>query len=160
MAAPATQSRRYARAVGILVLVLLIGVPVLELWVFVQVAGAVGFWWALLLALTIFLGGVWMVKRQGIATGRHLRARLARGEQPGKELADSGLLLVAGLLLLFPGFVTGVLGLLLLLPPVRALLRPLMGRHATVVTVTCGPGSSAPSVVEATATEVRGEIEP
>lgn len=134
---------------GLLWLVVLVGVPVLELWVFVQVANAIGFGWALLAAVGVSVGGAWLVKHQGLAVGRRLQDRLARGEAPDKEVADGAILLVAGLLLLFPGFVTGAAGLLLLLPPVRALLRPRLRARRRVIVATYGAGR----VVDTTATD-------
>jgi UPF0716 protein FxsA len=154
------------RLVATLTVVLLLAVPVLELWVFVQVAGAVGFWSALLALVGLCVGGAWLVKREGLAVWARLRDRVARGETPDRELADAALLLVAGLLLLFPGFVTGLLGLLLLLPPVRALVRPVLLRRVaaggTVITATYRVGGDAAghgTVVDTSATEVRGELE-
>lgn len=134
--------------VGLLWLVVLVAVPVLELWVFVQVSNAIGFGWALLAAIGVSLGGAWLVKHQGLAVGRRFQERLARGEAPDKEVADGAILLVAGLLLLFPGFVTGALGLLLLLPPVRALLRPRLRSRRRVIVATYGT-----RVVDTTATD-------
>jgi UPF0716 protein FxsA len=157
---------RYAAPVATLTVVLLLAVPVLELWVFVQVAVAVGFWWALLALVGLSVGGAWLVKREGLAVWARLRDRVARGETPERELADGAVLLVAGLLLLFPGFVTGLLGLLLLLPPVRALVRPMLLRRVaaggTFITATYRVGGDAAghgTVVDTSATEVRGELE-
>lgn len=104
-------------------LVLFLLVPILELFVFVQVAGSVGFGTALLGAMAATIVGVWLVKQQGLGVLRRANDKVARGEAPTDEVVNGTLLLVAGILLLAPGFVTGAVGLLLLLPPVRALLR-------------------------------------
>lgn len=110
-------------------LVLFLLLPILELFVFVEVAGSVGFGTALLVAIGATVIGVWLVKQQGLGVLRRANAKVARGEAPTAELVNGILLLVAGILLLAPGFVTGATGLLLLLPPVRALLRGTMRRR-------------------------------
>jgi UPF0716 protein FxsA len=148
-----------------LALLLLIAVPILELWVFVQVANAIGFWWALLALATLSIGGAWLTKLAGVGVLGRLRQRVAAGESPDRELADGVLLLVAGLLLLVPGFVTGVIGLLLLLPPVRALVRPLVGRRrgstrVRVITATYRTGDGPIDVQSTEQTPPRGELGP
>ena len=110
-------------------LVLFLLLPILELFVFVQVAGSVGFGTALLAAMAATVVGVWLVKQQGLGVLRRANDKVARGEAPTDEVVNGTLLLVAGILLLAPGFVTGALGLLLLLPPVRALLRGTMRKR-------------------------------
>jgi UPF0716 protein FxsA len=112
--------------VGLVLLVLLLAVPVLELWVFVQAADSWGFWWALFAVVAISVGGLWLVKIAGLSAMKRGTDAVQAGRPPTRELIDGALLLVAGGLLLFPGFVTGAVGLLLLLPPVRALVRPLL----------------------------------
>ena len=112
--------------VKVLALVLLLAVPIVELWVFVQAADAWGFWWALFAVVAISVVGLWLVKRAGFSAMRRGLDAVQEGRPPTKELLDGALLLFAGTLLLLPGFVTGVLGLLLLLPPARAAVRPLM----------------------------------
>ena len=110
-------------------LVLFLLLPILELFVFVQVAGSVGFGTALLAAMAATIVGVWLVKQQGLGVLRRANEKVARGEAPTDEVVNGTLLLVAGILLLAPGFVTGAVGLLLLLPPVRALLRGTMRKR-------------------------------
>jgi UPF0716 protein FxsA len=135
---------------------------VAELFVFVQVANWVGFGWALLAAVGISVAGLFVVKWQGLGVFRRLTDSAREGGSVGPALADAGMLLTAGLLLLFPGFITGALGLLLLVQPVRALLRPALVRGAkkrgAVITATytgplddTAPGGSA--VIDTTATE-------
>lgn len=112
-----------------MILVLLLLLPILELFVFVQVAGTFGFLDALLGAVAATFVGIWLVKQQGLGVLRRANDKVARGEAPTDELVNGTLLLVAGILLLLPGFVTGAAGLLLLLPPVRALLRGSLRRR-------------------------------
>ncbi|HEY1116301.1 MAG TPA: FxsA family protein, partial [Acidimicrobiales bacterium] len=102
-------------------LVLFLLLPIVELYVFVQVAGAIGFGSALLTAVGATVVGVWLVKQQGLGVLRRANDKVTRGEAPTDEVVNGTLLLLAGLLLLVPGFITGAVGLALLLPPVRAL---------------------------------------
>ncbi|MGH2731095.1 MAG: FxsA family protein [Actinomycetota bacterium] len=117
-----------------LIFLLLLAVPVIELWVIVQVAGEVGVAETFLLLIGISIAGAWLLKQQGMAAWNRLQAALARGEVPTKEVTDGALIMLGGALLLTPGFVTDAVGILLLLPPTRALVkgaaRPLFGRWA------------------------------
>jgi UPF0716 protein FxsA len=70
---------------------------------------------------------------------RRIRAELDAGRIPGAHLVDGGLVLLAGMLLVIPGFVTDALGIVLLLPPVRALVRGRLGRRFRVQVATYGP---------------------
>lgn len=69
--------------------------------------------------------GAWLVAHQGLATWQKVTTRLQQGEVPAKALFDAVLILAAGAFLIFPGFVSDAIALLLLLPPTRALLRPI-----------------------------------
>lgn len=110
-------------------LVLFLLLPILELFVFVQVAGTFGFLDAVLGAVAATFVGIWLVKQQGLGVLRRANEKVAKGDAPTDELVNGTLLLVAGILLLVPGFITGAAGLLLLLPPVRALLRGSLRRR-------------------------------
>ncbi len=102
---------------------------VLELWVFVQLAGAVGFFWALLALVGVSVTGVWLVKQAGLGVLRRAQDQLAAGGDLTREAVDGVLLLLAGILVAVPGFVSGALGLLLVLPPSRAAVRTLAARR-------------------------------
>lgn len=108
---------------GLLALLFLV-VPVVELFVIVQVAGAIGAWQTVAGLIVISIGGTLLIRWQGVELLRRLLATVQRGRLPHTELLDGAMLLVAGTLLLTPGFVTDIVGVALLLPPVRALLRP------------------------------------
>jgi UPF0716 protein FxsA len=103
--------------------VLVILIPIAEVWTAILVAHHIG--WLATIALLILISAVGplLVRRQGIGVWRRARRRLDEGEVPGREAIDGVLLLIAGGLLTFPGFITGALGLMLLLPPVRSLVR-------------------------------------
>lgn len=104
------------------VLFLVVG-PIVELWFILQVASVIGGWETLaLLVAEGFLGG-WLIKRQGRAVIDRVDERLRNSELPTKELADGLLILVAGVLMLTPGFLTDIVGFALLFPPTRALAR-------------------------------------
>ena len=102
-----------------LLLLLFVVVPLVELYVLVSVAGVIGTLPAIAALLAVSVLGVWLVKREGIGVLRRMQATAGRGEIPTNEVVDGGLLVVAGALCIVPGFVTGALGLLLIVPPVR-----------------------------------------
>jgi UPF0716 protein FxsA len=104
-------------------LVLLIGIPILELYVILQVAHVIGLLPTLALLIAVSVMGAWLLKREGAAAWRRVREALARGEMPATQVADGALVVLGGALLLTPGFVTDALGLLLLIPAVRVALR-------------------------------------
>ena len=112
-----------------LIVLLLVLWPVVEIAVFLQVVQWIGVLDALLLMLAIALVGAWVVKRQGIGTVARMRVELDDGRIPTGPMTDGALLAVAGFLLLVPGFVTDVFGALLLLHPVRAVVRRTLGRR-------------------------------
>jgi UPF0716 protein FxsA len=103
--------------------VLLLVMPVVELAVIVQVAREVGVLETFVLLIAVSVAGAWLLKQQGLATWRSLQATMARGEVPTKEATDGALILFGGALLLTPGFVTDALGLVLLIPPTRAVVK-------------------------------------
>ena len=109
-------------------LLALLALPFMELMAFIAVAQAIGFLWALLLIVATSLAGAMILRHAG---GNHIaRARVALGEGSFTALqADSAgtLTLLAGILLLIPGFITDILGLLLLLAPLRRALGALLG---------------------------------
>ena len=99
-----------------------------ELAVFILVAGWIGVGWTLLAAMATSALGFLLLARQGMRALTDLRER-ARTRQPaGRELGDAGLVAVGGLLMVLPGFIGDVLGLLCLLPGTRSLVRAALGR--------------------------------
>jgi len=114
---------------GWLVVGTIIIVPLMEIAVFVKVAGWVGLIPAIGLAVAAGVIGVALLRAQGFSTVARMRAALDRGEPPVREVFDGACLMVAGALLLLPGLVSDVLALLLLPPPIRAALRAWLGRH-------------------------------
>jgi UPF0716 protein FxsA len=103
--------------------------PLAELYVIVRIAEAIGFWWMLLLLVVSWPIGWRLIRHQGRAALRRLRQALAAGRAPTSEVLDGALVLVGALLLLVPGFITDAIGLLLLLPPTRAIARRVAERN-------------------------------
>lgn len=111
----------------LLVLVLLL--PVVELIVLVQVAGEIGFLDTVGLLIVVSLVGAWLAKRAGVGVARRIQRAVNAGEAPDREVLDGALVLLAGVLLILPGFVSDAIGIALLLPPVRAGVRTLVMRR-------------------------------
>jgi UPF0716 protein FxsA len=112
-----------------LLVALLIVVPLVELFVFVQVAQWIGVLEALALLIAVSFLGVWVVKIQGVGVIRRIRQDFNARRVPAAGLVDGALLLVAGTLLFVPGFLTDLVGLILLVPFARAGVRNgLIGR--------------------------------
>lgn len=121
-------SRRRGGPTGWFVIALLI-LPVLELAVIIQVGQLIGAWPTIILLVVESALGAWIVRREGAGAWRALNDSMARGRMPGREMADAALILVGGTLLLTPGFVTDILGFLLVIPPSRAVARRLLARY-------------------------------
>jgi UPF0716 protein FxsA len=101
-------------------------VPILEIYVIVQVGQEIGAWPTVLLLLLESALGAWIVRREGRRAWRALRDAVSQGQLPSRQLADGALLLLGGALLLAPGFITDFVGFLLVLPPTRALARAVL----------------------------------
>jgi UPF0716 protein FxsA len=112
-----------------LLLAAFIGVPLLEIAVFIEVGGVLGLWPTLALVVLTAMLGTWQLRAQGLATLMRARQQFERGALPARELFDGACLLVAGALLLTPGFVTDAAGFLLFFPPVRDILLGLLARR-------------------------------
>jgi UPF0716 protein FxsA len=106
-----------------LAVALLIAVPLAELWVIVTVAEDIGVLNTIGLLVGVSVLGAWLLKQQGLATWGRLQAAIGRGEMPTKEVTDGALILFGGALLLTPGFITDVVGLVLLVPLTRAAVK-------------------------------------
>jgi UPF0716 protein FxsA len=115
--------------VGVLVLLFLV-VPLAELYVIIQVGQAFGALNTIALLIIISATGAWLVKREGMSVFRRFQRQIEAGAVPGKEIADGVMILFAGALLMSPGFLTDLLGIALLLPPVRAVIRGVVMKQA------------------------------
>jgi UPF0716 protein FxsA len=135
---------RRRRPYGWLLFVAFLVVPIVEIYVLIQVGQVIGAWWtvALLIADSIF--GSWLLKREGVRAWRALQTALTEGRMPARELADAALIVFGGALMISPGFVTDIFGLLAILPftrPVaRRLLTAVVARRIVVVRDARRPG--------------------
>ena len=116
--------------VGFLLLLFVL-VPIAELYVIVQVGHAIGIFNTLALLVVVSRIGAWLMKREGLGTLRRAQRQVDAGMVPGQELVDGALIILGGALMLAPGFLTDIVGILLLLPPVRAAVRAFARRRLT-----------------------------
>lgn len=103
--------------------------PALEVYVIIQVGMLIGGWPTAALLIGGVVLGVWLVRREGRRAWQVLQDSLRRGVVPEREINDAGMTLAGGMLLVVPGFITDVLGLLLILPLTRPAVRRLMGAY-------------------------------
>jgi UPF0716 protein FxsA len=101
----------------------LLVVPILEIYVIIQVGQVIGGWPTVGLLLVESALGAWLIKREGRRAWNALQGSLQTGKMPGRELADAALVLIGGTLLLTPGFVTDIVGFFFILPFTRPLAR-------------------------------------
>lgn len=113
---------------GLLLLLVFIVVPIAELYVIIQVGELIGVVPTLLLLLLDAILGSWLLKHQGRSAWRRFNQALAERRMPGKEVADGFLVILGGALLIAPGFITDIFGVLFLLPPTRAVARRVLRR--------------------------------
>jgi len=135
-----------------------VAVPIIEIALFIQVGGVLGLFPTLAIVILTALAGTMLMRRQGLATLARLQQSLESAGNPAGHLAHGALILVAGVLLLTPGFFTDALGLAFLVPQVRtALVRWGAARLATRATV--WTSRSRPADSAATTTTVEGDFE-
>jgi UPF0716 protein FxsA len=105
---------------------LFVVVQIVEIWLLIKVGQAIGGWQTLLLLVVDSLLGAWLLRREGRRTWRAFRLALEERRVPAREVADGVLVIVGGTLLLTPGFLSDIVGVLCLLPPTRAAIRPML----------------------------------
>jgi UPF0716 protein FxsA len=112
----------------------ILAIPLIEIGLFVQIGGAIGVWATLAWVVLTGAAGVlllrWLGARAAVSVGQDIR----RLRDPLSPVAQHGLLVFAGLLLILPGFFTDALGLLLMLPPVRFALTAYLRQRMTIMT--------------------------
>jgi UPF0716 protein FxsA len=155
-----------------LLILLFIVVPIAEIYVIIQVGQAIGALWTIALLIADSILGSMLMRSQGRQAWRRFNEAIAAGRPPAREVLDGALVIFGGALLLTPGFLTDILGVTLLLPPTRAIVRKLLvgavlgrtpaGRAAIFVNRRArGRGSAAPAPppadVEGTAHEIDDE---
>ena len=104
-------------------ILLFIVLPLAELYVILKVGDAIGVVWTILLLAADSLIGSLLLRAQGRSVWRRFNTALAEGKMPHREVVDGVLVIFGGAFLITPGFITDVIGLLLLLPPTRSLIR-------------------------------------
>jgi len=148
-------TRRRRRMISLALFAVFVVVPLVEIYVLIQVGQVIGPWWTVLLLVLDSILGTWLIRREGRLAWRALQESIGHGRMPTRELADGALILIGGTLMLAPGFVTDALGILLILPPTRPvfrrLLMTLVARGVIVNVTRPGPGPASGPVI-------RGEV--
>ena len=142
-----------------LMLLIFLGVPLAEIVLLIQVGGRIGAAVTVGIVIVTAVVGTALVRRQGIAVIARAQQAVAQGRVPARELADGVLILIAGAFLLTPGFLTDTVGFLLLLPPVRSLIRRgmlarLEAQIAARAMAGMGGGPASPTGPRASDTEI------
>ncbi|MBA2414322.1 MAG: FxsA family protein [Geodermatophilaceae bacterium] len=104
-------------------LLILLVLVVAEIYVLITVGGWIGAGYTILLLAAFTLLGAFLLKREGVKAFRSLREAVNTRRPPHREVADGVIIFLGGLLMLLPGFISDVVGLLCLIPPTRALIR-------------------------------------
>ncbi len=115
---------------------LLLVVPIVEIATFIAIGGQIGIAMTLLMILVTAIIGTILLRIQGLGLVREIQSKVAEGQVPGRALGDGAMIMVAGILLLTPGFVTDGLGFLLFVPGVRSIIWNFLASRIKVV----GPG--------------------
>jgi UPF0716 protein FxsA len=159
------QPQRTRRLLGWLLIAAFIAIPIAEVWVVTSIGGLLGLWPTLALLVVSAVVGAWLTRREGAKAWNSLVNAFGTGQLPTGRLADAALVLVGGILLMLPGFLTDLLGLVMILPFTRPLIRRFLAfLLARRVAATGGAGmviirgetvASPPS----DPTVIRGEIE-
>lgn len=114
-------------------LILFIVLPLVETWLLIKVGSVIGAGWTILAVISTAVIGSQLVRRQGLQTFANIQACQARGEMPAVPMLEGAALLLAGALLVTPGFISDTLGFLLLVPPLRQYAaRGILARAITI----------------------------
>lgn len=109
-----------------------IAIPLIEITLFIKVGGIIGLGWTLAIVLLTAIAGSWLVRMQGAVAMADLRSSMQELRDPREPIAHGAMILLAGALLILPGFFTDALGILLLIRPVRATVLAFLSRRVTV----------------------------
>jgi UPF0716 protein FxsA len=128
---------------------LVLVVPLAEIYLLIEIGGVIGVSWTILLVVSTAVLGAWLVRIQGIAALTRVQQSFERGEVPALELMEGVFLLVAGALLLTPGFVTDAVGFACLTPALRRrAIRAFLSRMVTDTESAASPPGQAGSTLE------------
>lgn len=129
-------------------------IPVIEIALFIQIGGLIGLWPTLAIVILTAILGTWLVRTQGALALSELRSSFSRQSDPTEPLAHGAMILIAGVLLLTPGFFTDALGLALLTPPVRRAVIAFLRKRVKVQSFASSPRpQDAPRTHSATTIE-------
>jgi UPF0716 protein FxsA len=123
------RSSGWRPAIGLILLAGFIFIPLAEIAVFIKVGGWLGLGPTLALIILTAVAGTWLLRHQGLAVLARAQQQMQQGVPPVAEVLEGCCLVLAGVLLLTPGFLTDAAGALLLLPPVRAMLYRRLRHH-------------------------------
>jgi UPF0716 protein FxsA len=129
-------------------LVALLALPILEIYLLIQVGGTIGFLPTLVLLFGAAGLGTYLLQTQGWNTWNRLQQSLARGELPAAELINGAVIVVGGALLLLPGFLSDVAGLLCLIPFTRGLIAHWLVKNRIGVKPGQTAGPQSPKVID------------
>lgn len=107
-----------------------VALPLAEIYALIKIGSWLGVLPTITLLLFVSAAGAFVVKREGLRVWKRMQQQISAGNMPSKEILDGVCLLLAGLLLVVPGFVTDAVGLVLLLPPFRVVVRKLLQRRS------------------------------
>lgn len=140
--------------------IVFIGVPLLELWVMLEIGSRIGVLPTIALLLSISVLGGWLVHRIGWSVWQRARQTVSDGALPTRELLDGAIVFGAGVLLIVPGFVTDLVGFIVLTPLVRALIRRRIQREAEPRNPTAPRGVTSEWTIVADSDIVDAELAP
>ncbi|MGI3169785.1 FxsA family protein [Pseudooceanicola sp. C21-150M6] len=118
-----------------------VAIPMIEIALFIQVGGVMGLGWTLAVVLGTALLGTWLVRTQGAMAMNNIRRSFSELSDPAEPLAEAAMILVAGVLLVTPGFFTDAVGFALLTPPLRRAAFRWLKRNVNVQSVSFGASS-------------------
>ncbi len=124
MTTPSPQRAR--RTLGWILIAAFVVIPIAEFWIVTQVGGLIGLWPTLALLVVSAVAGALLMRHEGTKAWAALVNAFGSGQLPTGRLADAALVLVGGILLMLPGFLTDLLGLVMILPFTRPLVRRLL----------------------------------
>jgi UPF0716 protein FxsA len=125
-----------------ILLILFVAVPLLEIAVLIKVGQWLGFWPTLMLVAGTFVAGAAVVSRSGFTAALRVQEALAKGEPPAAAMLEGALLVLAGVLLMTPGLVADLIGLALLVPPLRRQIAGYAARRVLGATWVHAEGSN------------------
>lgn len=131
-----------------ILLILFILMPIAEISLFIEIGQRIGVFPTIFLVILTGIAGAYLTRIQGFQIMFQIRQQFLRGEFPGDSLLDGLLILVGGLTLLTPGFITDCIGLLCLLPPTRRLFREVLKREFRNRIQTITPPDGKPGYTE------------